>query len=95
MLHDLGLNKEEAKNLPNSKSTPANHTTILTSHEEDIDHDEKKFSYRQVIGKLLYLEKSTRPDITCAVHQCARFCAKPKRKHAEAVKRIGRYLVAT
>jgi len=95
ILHDLGLNKEEAKNLPNSKSTPANHTTILTSHEEDIDHDEKKFSYRQVIGKLLYLEKSTRPDITCAVHQCARFCAKPKRKHAEAVKRIGRYLVAT
>jgi hypothetical protein len=29
------------------------------------------------------------------VHQCARFCANPKMKHAEAVKRIGRYLLAT
>jgi len=41
------------------------------------------------------LEKSTRPDISCAVHQCARFCANPKTKHAEAVKRIGSYLLAT
>jgi hypothetical protein len=30
-----------------------------------------------------------------AVHQCARFSANPKTKHAEAVKRIGRYLLAT
>jgi hypothetical protein len=29
------------------------------------------------------------------VHQCARFSAKPKTKHAEAVKRIGRYLLGT
>jgi hypothetical protein len=52
-------------------------------------------NYRQVIGKLLYLEKSTRPDISCAVHQCARFSANPKAKHAEAVKRIGRYLLGS
>jgi hypothetical protein len=58
ILNDLGLNKEESKNLPNSKTTPANSMTILTNHEEDI-HDEKKFRYRQVIGKPLYLEKST------------------------------------
>jgi hypothetical protein len=50
---------------------------------------------RQVIRNLLYLEKSTRPDIACAVHQCARLCAYPKTKHAEVVKRIGRYLLAT
>jgi hypothetical protein len=35
------------------------------------------------------LEKSTRPDISCAVHQCARHCANPK------IKRIGRYLLGT
>jgi hypothetical protein len=95
ILKDLNLEEEDKKNQPKSKSTPACSTTVLTSHEEDIDHDPKKFDYRQVIGKLLYLEKSTRPDISCAVHQCARFCNKPKRKHTEAVKRIGRYLVAT
>ena len=83
------------KNTTTTRTTPAHSTVTLTSHEEDKDHDNNKFNYRQVIGKLLYLEKSTRPDISCAVHQCARFSAKPKNKHAEAVKRIGRYLLGT
>ena len=30
-----------------------------------------------------------------SVHQCARFSKQPKRSHAEVVKRIGRYLLAT
>jgi hypothetical protein len=64
-------------------------------HKEIKDHDNNKFNYRQVIGKMLYLEKSTRPDISCAVHQFARFSANPKNKHAEAAKRIGRYLLGT
>ena len=41
------------------------------------------------------MEKSTRPDISCAVHQCARHCANPKIQHTAAVKRIGRYLLGT
>ena len=53
-----------------------------------------KFHFRSVIGKLNFLEKSTRPDISVCVHQCARFSEQPKRSHAEAVKRIGRYLLA-
>ncbi len=59
------------------------------------DFKDKDFNYRQVIGKLLYLEKSTRPDIACAVHQCARYCNAPKVSHAQAVKRICRYLLGT
>ncbi len=70
-------------------------TGILTSHKDEPNHDESKsFNYRQVIRKLLHLEKSTRPDISFALHQCARFCAKPKTKHVEALKQIGRYLLA-
>ena len=38
---------------------------------------------------------SHRPDLTYAVHQCARFSHDPKREHGEAVKRIGRYLKGT
>jgi hypothetical protein len=45
------------------------------------------------MGKLNFLEKSTRPDIAYAVHQCARFCLEPKESHATAVKRIGKYLI--
>jgi len=48
-----------------------------------------------VIGKLNFLEKSTRLDLSYAVHQCARFAADPKQSHGAAVKRIGRYLVGT
>ena len=54
-----------------------------------------EFNYRSVIGKLNFLEKSTRPDIAYAVHQCARFSADQKQSHADAVKRIGRYLKGT
>ena len=54
-----------------------------------------EFHYHSVIGKLNLLEKSTRPDISVSVHQCARFSERPLHSHAEAVKRIGRYLLAT
>ena len=54
-----------------------------------------EFHYRSVIGKLNFLEKSTRPDISVSMNQCACFSEQPMRSHAEAVKRIGRYLLAT
>ena len=44
---------------------------------------------------LNYLEKTTRPEIAFAVHQCARFCENPKLSHERAVHRIVRYLVGT
>ena len=48
-----------------------------------------------MIGKLNYLEKATRPDISFATHQCARFAAAPKKSHARAVRWLGRYLLHT
>ena len=48
-----------------------------------------------MIGKLNFLEKSTRLDLGYAAHQCARFSCDPKESHAVAVKRIGRYLKGT
>jgi hypothetical protein len=48
-----------------------------------------------VIGKMKYLEKSTRGDLAFSIHQCARFMSRPMRVHGEAVKRIGRYLLGT
>ena len=78
----------------NPKDTPAVTSTLL---HKDTEGPEMlpEFHYRSVIGKLNFLEKSTRPDISVSVHQCARFSESPKRSHAEAVKRIGRYLLAT
>ena len=52
-------------------------------------------SYDSVMVMMLYLASSTRPDISFAVHQCARFTHNTKVSHETAVKRICRYLQGT
>ena len=44
---------------------------------------------------LLHLQNNTRPDITFAVSQCARYTFCPKLSHEKDLKRIGRYLKGT
>ena len=87
ILQDLGL--QHAKE---GKETPAASSRILTRNDYGAEHD-KSFHYRSVIGKLNYLEKATRPDISFATHQCARYMTDPKKSHARAVRWIGRYLL--
>lgn len=53
------------------------------------------WSYPSIVGMLLYLSTNTRPDITFAVSQVARFNHSPKQSHATAVKQILRYLKGT
>ena len=78
----------------NPKSTPSVTSTLLHNDTDGPDM-QQEFHYRSVIGKLNFLEKSTRPDISVSVHQCARFSESPKKSHAKARKQIGRYLLAT
>ena len=82
------------QNGSNTKTTPAITSKVLHK-DADGTNMTPEFHYRSVIGKLNFLEKSTRPDISVSVHQCAWFTEHPKRCHAEAVKRIGRYLLGT
>ena len=74
------------------KPTPAATTKILRRNEGEKRYDGKPFHYRQVVGKLNFLEKSTRPIIAYAVHQCARFSIDPDTTHAQAIIHIARYL---
>jgi hypothetical protein len=53
------------------------------------------WSYPSIVGMLLYLATNTRPDISFAVSQVARFNHNPKQSHAQAVKMIIRYLHRT
>lgn len=73
------------------KRTPAKVKQLLKRFRDSEPFD-GHFNYRSVIGKMLYLEKSTRPDLAYAVHQCARFSSDPKEEHGKAVKWLGRYL---
>ena len=58
------------------KSTPALSSQIL---HPDVDGEDmgEDFRYRSVIGKVNFLEKSTRIDISCSVHQCTQFSENP------------------
>ena len=53
------------------------------------------WSYSSVTGMLLYLSTNSRTDLVFAVSQVCRFNHSPKQSHAQAVKRIVRYLVGT
>ena len=86
MIQDLHLQSGS-----NPKTTPAITNKVLHKDTNGTDMT-PEFHYRSVIGKLNFFEKSTRPDISVSMHQCAWFTEHPKRCHAEAVKRIGRYL---
>lgn len=77
---------------PNWNPTSA---ASLGSDPDGEPYDQTGWNYASVIGMLLYLSNNTRPDITFAVSQCARFTANPKKSHATAVKTIIRYLART
>ena len=51
--------------------------------------------YQSAVGSLLYLSIGTRPIITYAVSNVAKFCANPSKQHLTAVKCILRYLKGT
>jgi hypothetical protein len=75
------------------KPTPAAH--ILGRHEDEPFFDNEQFNYRSVLGMMHYLTGNTRPDLSFAVSQTARFQQAPRKSHAAALKRIGRYLLHT
>jgi hypothetical protein len=84
--------------LPQSKTKDkaAPSSTILRRDLDGAPCFREKWVYtRRIIGKLNFLEKSTRPDIAYAVHQCARFANNPRESHANVVKYLCRYLLGT
>jgi hypothetical protein len=89
ILDDIGM-KPNTK----TKDKAAPSSTILRRDLNGEPFDEK-WEYRSIVGKLNFLEKSTRPEIAYAVHQCARFSSNPKKSHANAIKYLCRYLMGT
>ncbi|MGH3055543.1 MAG: reverse transcriptase domain-containing protein, partial [Gaiellaceae bacterium] len=77
----------------NGKATPALESPIGT--DKDGVNRQDQWVYASVIGMLMFLQANTRPDISFAVHQCARFTHNPKKSHEEAIKHICQYLKGT
>ena len=78
----------------NPNKTPAMQVA-LASDPDNKPFDQAKWSYLSIVGMLLYVSNNTRPDITFAVSQVARFTSNPKESHASAIKTIVRYLADT
>ena len=78
----------------NTRRTPMSSSHILRRHATSHFFD-KFFDYRSVVWRMNYLERGSRSGISYAVHRCARFDSSPKQQHGEAVKWLGRYLLAT
>ena len=74
--------------------TPALSTKILRRDAASPIFDES-FNYRGVVGKLNFLEKSTWPDITYAMHKCAHLSQDPRESHGDAIIHLVKYLKAT
>ena len=75
-------------------ATPVNTDSKLvkaTEKDELVD----KYLYQSAVGSLQYLSTMTRPDITYAVSNVAKFCSNPTKEHWTSVKRIMRYLKGT
>ena len=87
LLHAMGM--EDC----NPCKTPA--AGPLFAHPDSEFHNPSAFNYRSALGMLMYLTNNTRPECAYAVNACAQYSIAPKLPHAEAVRRICRYIKGT
>ena len=89
----LGLENNEFGIDCKAKVTPVGKPLL----NKDLAGKPRKLSwkYRTAVGMLTYLQNNSRPEISMAVHQLARFCNDPKLCHEQATMRLGKYLAHT
>ena len=88
ILQDLHTNR-----VNNPPMTPSNPSAIPHDHKDGAAFD-NSFNYQAMTGKLMYLERGSRPDLAYPVHQCAKYASNPRRAHGQAIRRIVKYLCA-
>ena len=79
-------------------STPLPPGTVLykgTKAQLEPDVDMSNIPYRQLVGSLLHIANTTRPDIMFATTILSRFLDSPGPPHWEAAKQVLRYLGTT
>jgi hypothetical protein len=91
ILDDLHLNNDNVL----EKITLATLLKLLPRQSDSKPFDNSFNYYRSVIGKLNYLEKSTRSNIAYIVHQLAPLSSDPMKEHGQALRWLGCYLKAT
>ena len=75
-------------------NTPVDIGSKLETTSDEDEHTDQQ-QYQSAIGSLMYLAVSTRPDISYALGNLAKFSSKPSKKHWSTIKRVLRYLKGT
>ena len=71
-------------------------TPLIKSNDDGAKLTIEKISlYQQIIGNLIYLANSTRPDLLFCTSYLSRFMTNPKTIHLTSAKRVLRYLKGT
>ena len=90
LLHKFGM--EDAR----GSSTPLPFgMDLFTKGPSHTDIDMSKIPYKQLIGSILHLANTTRPDIAFSVGVVSRFLGDPWMQHWNAAKSVLRYLKKT
>lgn len=76
----------------NPVKTPSILNNKLIPEKNEI---QEVYPYKELIGHLMYLSISTRPDITNTVTRLSQFSTKPEKRHWLELKRVLRYLKNT
>jgi len=77
-----------------SNATPLEVVYLSLCTVDDCPRANQK-QYQSLIGSLLYLAMTTRPDIVHSVAKLAQRCSDPHKEHEVAAKRVLRYLKGT
>lgn len=76
-------------------STPMDPSQVLLPRAVGQATPEEKSMFASIIGSLLYMANSYRPDISYAVSVLSQFTSNPSDDHWRAMKRVMRYLNGT
>jgi hypothetical protein len=63
--------------------------------KKNVGEGVSQLEYSQVIGCLMYIMNSTRPDIAYSISRLSRYTSNPDKNHWEALRRVLRYLKYT
>ena len=90
---DRIINDVQIPNKTTPQQTPALSTKIL-NYDADSPTFNEGFNHQSVVGKLNFLEKSTRPNISYTMHQCTHFSQDTWASHMDTRIHLVKYLKA-
>lgn len=99
VLVDSQLSKEDLNSISKPSKIPAPPNIMLTKEMSPTDDSVviamEKIPYKSILGQILYIAITARPDIATAVSACGRFAHNPGPEHWQAVLQILKYLQGT